>query len=101
MPTAPPVADVAETSVKSTAVSVGIVVATLLPPTALTGRVAVTVQNLDGANPIYLGGSDVTSASGLRVAAGAKSDRLRLGENAKLYAIATGGAVDVRVLEES
>lgn len=58
----------------------------------------ITVKNTDATNPVYLGPTGVTSATGYQLAAGeALSVDLAIGE--KLFARATGGSVVVGVLE--
>lgn len=61
----------------------------------------VQIENTDATNPIYIGGSGVTSATGIKVAAGALwplEGPIEVVGNDSLYAIATGGAVNVNVL---
>src|SRR5215831_29028 len=59
--------------------------------------VAITIQNLDAANPIYIGGVGVTAASGTRLAPQASANFVVVG-NQSQYAVATGAAVTVAVL---
>src|SRR5215831_6678506 len=59
--------------------------------------VAVTIQNLDAANPIYIGAVGVTAASGTRLAPQASLNFVVVG-NQSQYAVATGAAVTVAVL---
>lgn len=86
----------ANISVEETAVSVT-TTATALPATALTGRRKIYVQNLDN-QPIFLGGSGVTTANGIRIAAGAVFED-EVGDDVGLFAINASGTADVRVLE--
>lgn len=56
------------------------------------------VKNHDATNPVYLGGSTVTSSTGVKLAAGeGLGVSMTFGE--KLYARATGGTVVVGVLQ--
>jgi len=72
--------------------------ATILVATPLANRVSLMVQNLSN-SAIYVGGSGVTTSTGVRVAAGAELS-LDLGDNVDFYAIAnTGKTCDIRVLE--
>lgn len=57
----------------------------------------IVVENLDGTNPVYLGGSTVTSSTGTRLAGGA-SLTFNVAGNQSLYARATGASVAVSVL---
>jgi hypothetical protein len=58
--------------------------------------VPIIIENLDGANPIYLGPVGVTSSTGTKVAAGGSITRNVVGNDSE-YAIATGGTVSVSV----
>jgi hypothetical protein len=81
----------------ATAVTVG-TSATVLPATTLSDRDSILVYN-NGTATIYIGGSGVTTASGIPVEPGASwSDDL--GETA-VYAISGTAGQNVRVLEES
>lgn len=72
--------------------------AAALVATAMAGRRSVMVQNL-GSKAIFVGDAAVTTATGIRVSAGATVD-IDLGENVSLFAIAAvAGPQDVRVLE--
>lgn len=71
--------------------------ATALPTTALTGRRKIYIQNL-GNQEIFLGGSGVTTADGLRIAAGAVWED-EVGDDVGLFAIKAAGSASVRVLE--
>lgn len=66
------------------------------PASRLAGRRQLMVQNL-GADPLYIGGSSVTTSAGVRVASGEilTLDVLDFGD---IYGI-SGGTSDVRVLE--
>jgi hypothetical protein len=86
----------ANVSVDETVVSVT-TTATALPATALTGRRKIYIQNLDNA-PIFLGGSGVTIANGLRIAAGAVFED-EVGDDIGLFAIVSAGTAEVRILE--
>lgn len=83
-------------AVEDTAVSVT-TTATALPTTALTGRRKIYIQNLDS-QAIFLGGSGVTTANGLRIAAGGVFED-EVGDDVALFAICATGTADVRILE--
>lgn len=86
-------------SYKTTTAAVG-TAAVLLPASPLRNRVWVQVQST-GTVPIYLGGSDVTTANGISLGTGAVST-LYPGGNAGLYAIsAAGGTATVLEITES
>lgn len=55
------------------------------------------IQNLDGANPIFIGPDNgVTAANGFRLSSG---QSMELDENkGDIWAVATGGTCDTRVL---
>lgn len=86
----------ANVAVEDTAVSVT-TTATALPATALTGRRKIYIQNLDN-QEIFLGGSGVTTANGLRIAAGGVFED-EVGDDVGLFAITASGTADVRVFE--
>lgn len=58
--------------------------------------VPIVIQNLDAANPVYLGPYNVASNSGVRIGAGASLTRNIVGNDSE-YAISTGGTVSVSV----
>lgn len=66
----------------------------------LSARKYLTVQNL-GANLCYVGGSAVTSSTGLRLANGAMLEGLRLGPALSLFGVVPVGTADLRILEAS
>ena len=70
---------------------------TSLFTTPLAGRQSVEVQNL-GAKAIFIGFGTVSSANGIRVAAGATYSRL-LGPDLDMKAISELGFLDVRVMQ--
>jgi hypothetical protein len=84
-----------------TVVSVDVPVTAVQLIAASMGRGSVIIQNLDAANPIFVGPSAAVvstkgAGAGFRIKAG---DQLELDEtNGAIFAIATGGTVDVRVL---
>lgn len=86
------------TTVLATAVSVT-TSATLLPASALANRKKIEIQN-NGDKSIFVGGSGVTTASGVEVAKGATYSQ-ELGPSALIYAIVASGTCDVRVMEIS
>ena len=68
-----------------------------IPTTALAGRRRILIQNT-GNHAIFVGKTGVTSTTGFRVAAGATLS-LEIGQNIALFAIASSGTQNVRVLE--
>lgn len=58
--------------------------------------VPIVVENLDATNPVYLGGSAVTSGTGVKIAAGGSLTFNAVG-NDSVYAIATGASVTVSI----
>jgi hypothetical protein len=59
--------------------------------------VPILVVNTDSTNPVYLGGSGVTSSTGTKLAGGLSITRSVVGNDSQ-YAISTGGTVVVAVL---
>jgi len=81
----------------NTATTVGTSAAALIA-TALNGRTNLLIQNL-GSKAIFIGSSAaVTSANGVRIAAGSDLT-VEVGENVSLFAISTAAGQDVRLLE--
>lgn len=85
-------------AISSSQVSVG-----TSSPTALNSSVGyrqlLIIDNLDGTNPIFLGGSDVTSGKGVKVASGVLvNPGIVVPANQVLYAISSGGTVTTGVL---
>jgi hypothetical protein len=70
-----------------------------LPSTKSVGRVTWIAYN-DGTATVYLGGSGVTSSTGIPVAGTSYSPAMDLG-NALIYGITAAGAGTVRVFEIS
>ena len=67
--------------------------------TDLAARKRILIQNVSSSKVVYLGESNaVTSASGLRLSAGAAIE-LDLAAGAAIYAIANGAGADIRVAE--
>jgi hypothetical protein len=85
-------------AIRPTAVSVG-GTPTLLPTTALANRERLIVYN-NGSATVYLGGSTVTTSTGLPVLPGA-AWTLDCGPDQAVYAIAQAGTQNVRVLEQA
>ena len=85
-------------TVRATAVTVG-TTATALPATPLSGRYAVSIVN-NSTSTVYLGGSDVTAASGYALYKYDSMD-IDLDDETIIYAIVSAGTADVRVLEVS
>jgi hypothetical protein len=66
---------------------------------AKSTRKSIVIQNAHATQILYIGGAGVTTATGLRVAAGAS---VTLDDyNGVLYGIASGANTDVRYLEVS
>lgn len=83
--------------VQSTAVSAGIMTSHLsLPANRLRGRRKIIIQNL-GSDNAFIGGADVTTSNGLRLASGERLelDVLDFGD----IWIVSDGSADVRLLE--
>lgn len=83
--------------VRSSAVTIGTTRSQLTPEAdRLHGRRKIIIAN--GSTEIFIGGSDVTSSNGLRLAANARLelDVLDIGD---LYGITASGTSDVRILE--
>jgi hypothetical protein len=80
-------------SITTTAVSVG--TSAVLLSGASGPRERLIVQNLHASQILYVGGSDVTTSNGIRIAAG----EAREFENlvGAVYGIASGATTDVRV----
>jgi hypothetical protein len=57
----------------------------------------IAVRNTDASNPVYLGGSGVTSSTGFLLKAGESMTFNVVGDDS-LYAIATGATVTVSIL---
>lgn len=84
-------------SVSTNQASVATTGATLIAPAGAAGTVpqtALVVANHDATNPVFVGGASVTTATGLRIAAG---QVVNLGhvDGSALYGVATGAAVTV------
>lgn len=97
---APPARQLVTSAIGTTisAAAVSVTNAATLIAAADATRQSVIVQNL-GAADIYLGGSGVTAAAGLKVASGAA---LAIDKTtAALYGITSAGTADVRVLSEA
>ena len=94
------VVDIANISVLQQQVSVADGVATLLPTVALATRRSLLVQNV-GNNSIWIGSATVTAAGatgGVEVPKGGHIE-LEAGPNCVVYGIASGAAVNARILE--
>lgn len=68
-------------------------------PAALASRKYLTFQNLNG--NCFVGGSTVTASTGLRLAAGAMLEGLRIGPAITLKHVMASGTGDLRILELS
>lgn len=79
----------------------GRIMVSTLPTMIIAGgllvRKSVLVQNLS-ANDVYIGGSSVTTLSGVKLVPGAS---IEIHTQAAVYAIATVDASDVRYIEEA
>ena len=84
----------------TTAVSVG-TTATALPASNLANRRSIIVYNNDASADLYIGGSAVTTSTGVPVSAGSYSPPVDAGNSMTLYGIVASGTVNVRVLEMS
>ena len=73
--------------------------ATLLPASIFPNRKTWLMYN-DGSVSIFLGGSTVTSTTGIPVGTGTLSPRIDLA-NAKIYGITAAGNATARILEIS
>ncbi|MBI4720823.1 MAG: hypothetical protein HY770_06310 [Chitinivibrionia bacterium] len=74
--------------------TVGIAAVEIVPGRS---RRSVIVQNLS-TNDVYVGGSGVTTANGIKIIPGASAT---IYTSASVYAIASGAGSDVRYLEEA
>lgn len=83
----------------ATAVTIGTSAGTL-PATNLANRKRLTVQNR-GSSSIFLGGSGVTTSTGVEIQPGGDSGELEIGATSVLYAISAAAGQDVRVLERA
>ncbi len=72
---------------------------TPLPGTALADRRSLTIYNNSASTTIYVGGANVTSATGIPVPAGTYGPSLDAGPRNIVYAVTAGGSADIRVLE--
>lgn len=86
--------------VKTTDNTVGTSPVTIPNYGQLLNRRAVQIYN-NSSNTIYIGGSDVTTATGFPVPAGAYAPTLDAGYDLPIYAIAGSAGNDVRVIEIS
>jgi hypothetical protein len=86
----------AQSSSLASTVTVG-ATAVALPSSSLANRRKIVIQN-NSSNPIYVGGSGVTTSTGIVVAKGASYSE-EAGPSCALYAIAAGAGNEVRVLE--
>ena len=86
-------------TIKTTAVSVS-TTATELPEDPLTDREGLIIQNL-GAADLFIGGEDVTAASGIKLVAGQVFSSEQFGPRASIYGIVASGTADVRAMELS
>lgn len=85
---------------KTTQIQLGSTI-TALPVLPLTNRRSLQIYN-NGSNTIYLGGSTVTTTTGIPVPSGSYSDGFDFGVNVLLYGVSqTGQNNDIRVLEVS
>ena len=89
--------DAPNVALTQTTVAVG-TLAVALPTTAAAGRREIMVNNRSN-NPVYIGGSGVTTAAGQEIPKGATLGPIRLGQAVPLYAIAGSAGNDVIVTE--
>jgi hypothetical protein len=65
----------------------------------VSDAIPAVIENQDATNPVYIGNDTVTSATGLKIAAGASLAFQFVGSDAPtLFAISTGAGVTVGVL---
>lgn len=83
--------------IKDTAVTVTTSL-TPLPSTPLNARRSITIYN-NGSVSVFVGGANVTAASGIPVPASTYGPSLDIGERAILYAVTASSTADIRVLE--
>src|SRR6266702_2512420 len=85
-------------TVTATAVTVTTAL-TPLPGTALADRRSMMIHNNSSTTIIYVGGSNVTAATGIPVSPGTYGPSLDAGPRNIVYAVTSAGSADVRVLE--
>lgn len=86
----------ANVSVLNTAVS-ATTSATAVPATPLIGRRYILIQNLEN-KKVYLGGSAVTSSTGIEISAKGSWEG-EVGDDVALFILTTAGTADIRVQE--
>lgn len=86
-------------SVLTTAMTVGTSV-TALPASSLANRRGILVYNNDSSTTLYIGGSAVTTSTGMPIPPLSYSPALDLGPNMIVYGIA-GSSINIRVMELS
>lgn len=86
---------------KATAETVTTIPITLPSYGQLFNRRSVIIFNNSASTTVYLGGSDVTAATGIPVLAQNYSPAIDAGYNLLIYGITAGGSADVRVFEVS
>ena len=74
---------------------------TALPSTALSNRRSLVCYNNSSSTTIFIGGANVTAASGIPVPAGTYSPSMDASARLIIYAVTSTGSADVRVLEMS
>ena len=80
----------------STQVTLAAATAAKAPATAQTNRVLLKIFNDDTANPVYYGGSTVTTSTGIYIAPGGESEWIPC--SGDIWALSTPGTT-IRVLE--
>lgn len=87
-------------AVSSRAVSVGTTATVIDSEGETDGKsgTSLAIYN-NGAATVYIGGSDVTTANGVPVAAGTWGPGMDLAARDRLYGIVASGTVEVRVIE--
>jgi hypothetical protein len=90
-------------AVKSVAVTVPATAGGIVLATAASDRdgMDVVVEVESGGQTVFLGGSDVTAATGMSVATGAKSHVIKLARAESLYGIVSATTQAVRVFKTS
>ena len=96
-----PVTNVSLNPNRGTVLATAVTVTTTLTPlpgTALADRRSMTIYN-NGSVSIFVGGANVTSSTGIPVAAGTYGPSLDAGPLNIIYAVTASSSADVRVLE--
>lgn len=90
---------IADTAISNAAESVGTTSGALVT-SVLAARKYLYVQNNGGGGKIYIGGSGVSTANGIKMAVGALGE-FRLGPSVAMHAVADSATADVRIMQMS